>query len=138
MNNSAQQEISFVSDPKKLDMDFIRKFLLEESYWAKDRSKDQIIAAVKNSHSIMMLRGSEPVGFARMVTDYATFGYVMDVFVKTEIQNQGLGKLLMSELLSSPQVSDLPKVALRTQEAKMFYLKIGFMAETTEWLVKTS
>lgn len=118
----------FIStDKSKLDIAMIGDFLLNRSYWAKERSFEAIEKSVQNSLCFgVYTNGNVQVGFARVVTDYAVFAWIMDVFILEEYRKEGLGKLLMAEIMAHPELQSLQRWGLGTRDAHGLYKKFGF------------
>ena len=83
------------TDKKRLQLKVIINYLQNESYWAKDRTEEIISKAIKNSLCFGLYEADQQVGFARLVTDCATFAYLCDVFILKNYQGRGLGKWLI-------------------------------------------
>jgi predicted GNAT family N-acyltransferase len=88
-------EFTISTDRNRLQTEVIHKFLIEESYWAKDRTEKQSAAAIKNSLCFGVYKDENLIGFARIVSDYATFAYLGDVFILNEFRGRGLSLWLM-------------------------------------------
>src|ERR1043165_6300853 len=88
----------------RLDLSAIHRYISEESYWGKGRPFEVVSRAVENSLPFGIYRGEELVGFARVVTDYATFAWLADVFILPEHRGRGLSKWLMEVILSHPEL----------------------------------
>ena len=133
-------EFTISTDRERLQIDAIHKFLSEESYWAKERTKEQTTRAIKNSLSFGVYKGENLVGFARVVTDYATFAYVGDVFILEEFRGQGLSKWLMDTIISHPDLQNFRRWILATKDAHALYEKFGFTALKfpVRWMEKTA
>jgi GNAT superfamily N-acetyltransferase len=114
------------TDPGRLDLDAIFAYLSGESYWAKGRPRDQVVRGIENSLPFGVYRGDEQVGFARIVTDYATFAWLADVYVLAEHRGQGLGKALIEMVIEHPALRSLPRVMLATLDAHGLYEQYGF------------
>ncbi len=114
------------TDRARLDLDAIYTYLSGESYWARGRARDQIVRGVHNSLPFGVYHGTDQVGFARVVTDYATFAWLADVYVLPEHRGQGLGKALVETVVAHPEVRDLPRVLLATADAHGLYEQYGF------------
>ena len=113
------------TDKARLDLEVIHSFL-KSSYWAAGISADVVIRSVENSLAFGLFEGDEQVGFARVVTDYATFAYLADVFVLEPHRGQGLGKWMMEVVLSRPELQGLRRWMLATRDAHDLYRKHGF------------
>jgi GNAT superfamily N-acetyltransferase len=126
-----------VSDERsRLDRVSVRRFIADESYWAAGIPQSVMDKAIDNSLCFGLYRGDAQVGFARVVTDRATFGYLCDVFVEAAHRGAGLGKWLMSCVLSHPDLQGLRRLSLMTRDAHELYTPHGFrpMADPTRYL----
>lgn len=103
-------------------------FLAEDSYWANDRTIEQTRRAIENSLCFGMYHDDKQIGFARVVSDFATFAYLGDVFVVQEYRGQGLSKWLMETIISHPELQGLRRWILATRDAHSLYEKYGFRA----------
>ncbi len=112
----------------KLDVDMIHQFLSEESYWAEGRTKETVLKSIENSLCFGVYQEGKQVAFARVVTDYAVFAWLMDVFVFPDFRDQGIGKSLMKAITDSPELSEVTKWGLKTFDAHSLYEKYGFTA----------
>jgi len=122
MNN-----IFISTDKSLLDIEMILDFLLHRSYWAQKRTQEMIEKSIKNSLCFgLYTEKGKQIGFARVTSDFAVFAWLMDVFILEEYRGQGLGKLLMQEILSHPDLKDVAKWGLATQDAHTLYSKFGF------------
>lgn len=119
-------EFLITNDPARLDMEFIHRFLSTNTYWATGRSIEVVRRSVENSFSFGLFHNERQIGFARVVTDYATFAWVADVFVLDEFRGQGLGKWLMGAILDHPQLQGFRRWVLATKDAHELYRPFGF------------
>ncbi len=128
------------TDRRLLQFDVIHKYLSEESYWARERTAEQTATAIKNSLPFGVYKGENQVGFARVVTDYATFAYLGDVFVVPEYQGKGLGKFLMRTILAHPDLQNFRRWILATRDAHALYEKYEFAAlrHPERWMERTA
>lgn len=113
------------TDKGRLDLSLVHSFL-KTSYWAGGIPAEVVRRSVKNSLTFGLFRDDEQVGFARVVTDYATFAYLADVFVLEPHRGQGLGKWMMEVVFSYPELQDLRRWMLATRDAHGLYRKYGF------------
>jgi GNAT superfamily N-acetyltransferase len=113
------------TDGSRLNLGVIHDFL-STSYWAAGVPEDVVRRSVENSLVFGVYRGEEQVGFARVVTDYATFAYLADVFVLEAHRGRGLGKWLIEVVLSHPDLRGLRRWMLATGDAHELYRKYGF------------
>ena len=124
--NASRDGYELSTDPARLDIDVIHAYLANESYWAKGRSRDRVARALKHSLCVGVYSGSQQVGFARAITDYAVHAYIADVFVLPAHRGRGLGKWLVSSLLAHPLLRDINKWSLYTMDAHGLYEPFGF------------
>ena len=114
------------TDQSRLELKVVHDFLTNTSYWAKGRSFETVKRAVENSLSFGLYENDRQIGFARVVTDYATFAWLADVFVLDEFRGQGLGTWLMEVILSHPQLQGFRRWTLATKDAHEIYRRFGF------------
>lgn len=133
-------EFIISTDHERLQIDRIHQFLSEESYWARERSREQTVTAIKNSLPFGVYKGENQIGFARVVTDYATFAYLGDVYILEEFRGLGLSKRLMEVIVSHPELQDFRRWILATKDAHTLYEKFGFAALRfpERWMEKTA
>lgn len=99
---------------------------LARSYWAEGISREVVERSIAHSLNFGIYRGSAQIGFARVITDYATFGYVADVFVLEEHRGKQLGVWLMETVRAHPRLQGLRVWRLATKDAHALYEKVGF------------
>ena len=116
------------TDRSRLNVELIHDFLSRTSYWATGRTRDVVQRSIENSLPFGIYKGSDQIGFARIVTDYATFAWVADVFVLPEHRGQGLSKWLMEVILSHPELQGFRRWVLATKDAHSLYARFGFIA----------
>ena len=114
------------TDTSMLDLDLTHHYLSEISYWAKGRSREIVERSMQNSLNFGMYDGEGQIGFARVVTDYATFAYLADVFILEKHRGRGLSKWLMETILAHPGLQGLRRWMLATWDAHGLYEKYGF------------
>ncbi|HEY1006817.1 MAG TPA: GNAT family N-acetyltransferase, partial [Sphingobacteriaceae bacterium] len=119
-------EIVISADPSRLDIPLIHRFLTEESYWAKGIPLETVERSIRNSMAFGVYDGDRQVGFARVITDRATFGYLADVFILPEYRGRGLAGRLVREILAHPELNGLRRWMLATADAHGVYRKAGF------------
>lgn len=125
MNRMNNYSIS--TDNALLDIDVIVDYLKNQSYWAKERTEDAIRKSIGNSFCFGVYDAEgKQIGFARVVTDFAVFAWLMDVFILAEFQGQGLGSWLIREIISHPELNTVMKWGLGTKDAHALYRKFGF------------
>ena len=111
--------IEISTDRARLDVRFVHRYLSEESYWARGRSLETVQATIDNSLCFGAYEDGRQIGFARIVTDRAVFGYLADVFVAPEHRGRGVATRLMADVLANPMVDSLP--LLRYSEWQMLH-----------------
>jgi GNAT superfamily N-acetyltransferase len=115
------------TDKSKLDLIVIHDYLCNQSYWAKDRGFETVKRSIDNSLCFGLFDSTDKlIGFARVLTDYAVFGYIMDVFVLKDFRKQGLGKELMEYIMNYSDLKNVKRIMLATMDAHSFYEKYGF------------
>ncbi|GAB2569984.1 GNAT family N-acetyltransferase [Spirosoma areae] len=114
------------TDKTKLNLAVIQQFLSQESYWSRNIPVDIVQRAIENSVCFGVYQAEDQIGFARVITDYATFGYLADVFILPEHRGQGLSKQLMAFIMSYPPLQGLRRIMLVTQDAHGLYAQFGF------------
>lgn len=119
--------IRISTDKDKLDISFIHKFLTN-TYWAKGRTLEEVKTTIENSFCFGIYTNGKQIGFARVVTDYVVFAYIMDVFIAEEQQGKGYSSLLMDKLLNEPAFKKVKTWRLATADAHFLYEKFGFEA----------
>lgn len=112
------------TDKARLDAELIHAFL-SSSYWAEGRTLETVEATIRGSPCFGVYGGEKQLGFARVVTDYATFAYLADVFVLKTHQGRGLGKLLLETVFRQPELQSC-SWALFTLDAHDLYAPFGF------------
>jgi N-acetylglutamate synthase-like GNAT family acetyltransferase len=110
----------------RLDIALIHDFLSRCSHWARGIPRDVLERAIANSLCFGLYADGEQVGFARLVTDQATFAYLADVFVVAEQRNAGLGQFLVEAILAHPPLQGLKRWLLVTSKAASLYRRYGF------------
>lgn len=113
------------TDRARLNVDAIHAFLTN-CYWAKGIPKDTVVRSIENSLCFGVYCGNDQVGFARVITDYATYAYIGDVFVLEAYRGRGLAKLLMDCIVSHPSLQGLRRWTLATRDAHGLYAQSGF------------
>jgi GNAT superfamily N-acetyltransferase len=119
-------EFVVTTDRARLNEELIYQFL-SQSYWAAGIPRQTVARSLRNSLCFGLFEGSRQIGFARVVTDYATFAYLADVFIVEGCRGRGLGKFLMECVVNDPQLQGLRRWLLATRDAHSLYEKFGFM-----------
>lgn len=114
------------TDPARLDVELIHGFLSKSSYWAEGVSREVVARSIETSLCFGVYDGERPVGFARVITDYATFAYIGDVFILESHRGRGLANFLMECIVQHPELQGLRRWMLATRDAHGLYGKFGF------------
>ena len=123
----ADDEFSITTDKGRMDIAAIHAFL-ETSYWAAGIPRDVVERSIKGSDCFGVFRGSEQVGFARVITDGATFAYLADVYILEQHRGKGLAKRLMNAVMAHPPIAGVRRFMLVTRDAGALYEQYGFMS----------
>lgn len=118
--------ITISTDPSRLDVDLIHRWLSEESYWAKRIPRATVERSIANSLCFGAYDGDAQVGFARVITDRAVFAYVADVFVLESHRGRGISKQVMQAIRTHPELQGLRRWHLLTRDAHSLYAQYGF------------
>lgn len=113
------------SDKNRLDLEFITGFI-SQSYWAKDRTLEDMRTCVENSLNFGVFLDSQQIGYARIVTDYFQFAYLMDVFIDEKYRGKGYSKQLMEYILECEPLKKIKVWRLATADAHGLYKQFGF------------
>lgn len=124
--SSRARRLVFSADRRRVDFRAVREFLSRRSYWAKGRPAAVQRRANANSLCVGLYDGRRQAAFARVITDFATYAYLCDVFVLEEYRGRGLGKRLVAETLALPRLKSVKSWALLTTDAQGLYAKFGF------------
>jgi GNAT superfamily N-acetyltransferase len=114
------------TDKTRLDLEMIHGYLSGESYWAKGMPMETMKRSIENSICFGVFIKDQQVGFARVISDCATFAYLADVFILEDHRGNGLSKMLMEYILAYPHLQGLRRWALGTADAHGLYAKFGF------------
>jgi GNAT superfamily N-acetyltransferase len=132
-NRSTERELwqrgdyTISTDRSRLDVNLIHDFISNHSYWGSGRARDVVERSIENSMTFGVYQGEQQVGFARIVTDYATFAWVADVFVVPEHRGRGLSKWLMEVIIAHPKLQGFRRWVLATKDAQGLYEQFGFI-----------
>lgn len=119
--------ISISTDKKKLDVPFIYNFL-KDIYWAAGRTIDEVQTCIDNSFCFGIYQNDVQIGFARVITDYVVFAYVMDVFITESHRGKGYSSLLVDAMMKEPTLQEVKIWRLASKDAHFLYKKFGFKA----------
>jgi len=117
--------ITISSDPSKLQVEVIHQFITN-SYWGKGRTKAQVQTTIDNCLCFGVYLNKQQIGFGRVVTDYAVFAYLMDVFILPEYRGNGYSKQLMEAIVNAKEIKDCKTWMLKTSDAHGLYKQFGF------------
>jgi|SRR3984885_2834937 GNAT superfamily N-acetyltransferase len=124
MSDSPTYSIS--TDRARLDAALVHRYLSSDSYWARGVPLEVVERAIRNSLCFGLYLQDEQIGFARVVTDGATFGYLADVFIVAGYRGLGLGKRLIAAVMAHPELQGLRRFMLATRDAHGLYRQFGF------------
>jgi GNAT superfamily N-acetyltransferase len=110
----------------RVDVELVHRYLSEESYWAKGIPRETVERSIEHSLPFSAFDGEAQVGFARVITDYATFAYLADVFVLESHRGRGISKQLMEAITTHPRLQGLRRWHLVTRDAQGLYAQFGF------------
>lgn len=128
MNDDAFLKKSFLisTDKTLLDVALIHQFLDQLSYWGKGISLETVQTSIQNSLCFGVYQHQKQVGFARVITDHATFAYLCDVFILPDYRKAGLSKWLIQTIRNYPTLKTLRRFTLATADAHELYAQFGF------------
>jgi GNAT superfamily N-acetyltransferase len=113
------------TDKSKIDVEIIHQ-VLSHSYWAENIPLEVVEKSIDNSFCFAIYHHHKTVGFARVVSDFATFAYLADVFIVPEERGKGLSTWLIGTILDHPQLQGLRRFTLATRDAHDLYARFGF------------
>ncbi|MGM8361594.1 GNAT family N-acetyltransferase [Flavobacterium sp. ARAG 55.4] len=117
--------ITVCTDKNKLDIPFIHDFL-KDIYWSAPRTIEEIKVCVENSFCFGIYSDNQQIGFARVITDYVVFAYLMDVFIDEKHRGNGYSSLLIDAMMNEPELQNIKIWRLATTDAHFLYEKFGF------------
>ena len=118
--------LTISTDKNLLQLDIIHSFLTN-SYWGKGRTIKQVQITIDNSLCFGVYLNKQQIGFGRVVTDYAVFAYLMDIFILPEHRGKGYSKKLMEAIINEPELKDCKTWMLKTSDAQGLYKQFGFI-----------
>ncbi|HEV7550371.1 MAG TPA: GNAT family N-acetyltransferase [Candidatus Angelobacter sp.] len=121
----SQGDYEISTDPARVDVDTVHEFLTN-SYWAQGIPLETVQRSIENSISFGVYRGQQQVGFARIISDLATFAYLADVFILPAYRGRRLSRWLMECIVSHPDLQGLRRWMLATKDAHGLYARFGF------------
>jgi GNAT superfamily N-acetyltransferase len=119
--------IAVSTDKTKLDVPFIQHFL-KDIYWAAGRTMEEVQTTIDNSFCFGIYLDGQQIGFARVITDYVVFAYLMDVFITEEHRGKGYSSVLIDAMMTEPKLQQVKIWRLATSDAHFLYQKFGFTA----------
>jgi N-acetylglutamate synthase-like GNAT family acetyltransferase len=119
-------DVLISDDRTQLDRALVHNFLSERSYCAQNVSREIVERSIDNSLCFAVFRSGRQVGFARVVSDFATFAWLADVFIMEEERGKGLSKKLVAAILAHPKLQGLRRFLLGTRDAHGLYAQFGF------------
>ncbi len=119
--------LTLSTDPARLDMDAVCDFL-SRAYWAQGRPRAATERAFANSLAFGLYDGTRQIGMARVVSDFAVFAYLCDVFIHEDYRGNGVGKWMLESILDHPDLKSIRRWMLATRDAHGFYRRYGFDA----------
>jgi GNAT superfamily N-acetyltransferase len=114
------------TDRDLIDVEVVHRYLNAESYWAAGIPLHVAIRSIEHSLCFGLYKGGRQTGFARVITDYATFGYLADVFVLEPHRGHGLSKWMLSVIRNHPDLQGFRRWMLATRDAHGLYAQFGF------------
>jgi GNAT superfamily N-acetyltransferase len=120
---------SISTDPARLNVDYIHQFL-SQTYWAENIPVSIVRKSIEGAICFGVYEGSKQIGFARVITDKATFAYLGDVFIDSAYRGLGLSKWLMEVIIAHPDLQGLRRFMLATRDAHGLYSQFGFTVIT--------
>jgi GNAT superfamily N-acetyltransferase len=125
------------TDPSRLDVDVITE-MLARAYWAQGRTREMIARYLQHSLAFGLYDGSRQIGLARVISDYATFAWLCDVFIHEDYRGHGMGKWLMETVHSHPDLQGLKRWMLATNDAHGLYSQFGWvpLEPPGRWMMK--
>ncbi len=127
-SRDAVDELRVAFDVAAMDIDLVHEFLSEQSHWARGISRARLETAIEGSLCAAAFLGARQIGFARVVTDGATFAYLCDVFIVSDARGQGHSLRLLEAVLAHPRLAGLRRFMLATSTAAPLYERLGFSA----------
>jgi GNAT superfamily N-acetyltransferase len=120
------QHITISTDKSKLQVSYIHAFLAHESYWSKNIPIELVIRSIDGSICFGVYDGNRQIGFARVITDHATFAYLADVFIDKAYRGKRISKQLMSYIMDYEPLKGIRSFMLATLDAHSLYEQFGF------------
>jgi GNAT superfamily N-acetyltransferase len=130
-----KDEYLISTDRFKIDLDVVHDFL-SQSYWAEGIPREAVERSIENSLCFGVYHQDNLIGFARAISDFATFAYLGDVFILPAYRGKGLSKWLMEIIVNHPQLQGLRRLTLATRDAHKLYEQFAFklFARPERWM----
>lgn len=130
-----KKEFRISTNDTEFDVNYIHQFLTH-SYWAENIPIETVRRSIKGSLSFGVFENDRQIGFARVITDHASFAYIADVFIDESYRGKGLSKWLMEIILQHPSLQGLRRIMLATRDAHGLYAQFGFtpIKEPQRWM----
>lgn len=116
----------FSADKSRLQPEAIHHYLSKESYWAQNIPIELVKKTIEGSVCFGIFQNAQQIGFARVITDHASFGYLADVYILEDHRKQGLSKELMKFIMAYPAFEKFRRFMLATRDAHGLYKQFGF------------
>mgnify|MGYP003550153262 FL=1 len=117
--------ITFSKSREEMDVEYIHAYLTQ-SYWNEGITLEKVQKCVDNSLNFGLFDDGKQIGYARVLTDFVRFAYLMGVFIEPKLQGKGYGKLLIQHVFEDEDIKELPGMLLATKDAHTLYEKFGF------------
>lgn len=136
MKDLTLNQYTISTDKNKLDINSIHKFLSTKAYWSIGIPRDTVKRAIDNSLCFGLYDGKKQIGFARVISDFATIAYLGDVYILEKYRGQGLSKWLMESIMAHADLQGLRRWILLTGDAHTLYKQFGWteIADATKWM----
>lgn len=140
MDRTVTQDLIFSTDLSAMDVDRVHRWLAEDSYWARGRSRETHEVAMSGSrnYGVFDADSGQQLGYARAITDGATFAWIADVFVDPAARGRGVGKRIMVGIIEDLEPLGLKRTALFTEDAQGLYAQFGFeqLRDASSWMLR--
>jgi GNAT superfamily N-acetyltransferase len=120
-----KDEFTITTNKDLIDLHYVHSFL-RQSYWAQNIPLEVVAKSIEGSLCFCLLQQNRQIGFARVITDEATFAYLADVFIDPDWRGKGLSKWLVATIISYPPLTGLRRFLLATRDAHGLYEQFGF------------
>jgi GNAT superfamily N-acetyltransferase len=134
------QDLIFSADASAMDVERVHRWLAEESYWARGRTREAHEAAMAGSRNYGVFDAitGQQLAYARAITDGATFAWIADVFVDPIARGRGVGKRIMAGIIDDLEPLGLKRTALFTEDAHGLYEQYGFqrLTDPDSWMLR--